>query len=91
MVDPRLYLSDAGFRIVEHKRTDVPRYGIRADGYSAKSGAPTSYLVRIDGGALTAADAKRWRRVLVWQWSNVGTAFVRICGNVYFLRDSDLP
>ena len=68
-------------KIVEAKRTkDVPRYGMTADGYTKKSGAPTSVMIRLDG-------EKKWRRVMVWQFSNVGTCFVRIKGECLVVRN----
>lgn len=86
-----IYLHDADMRIVDVRRTDVPRYGVRADGYSARSGAPTCYLVKVAGGRLALRDVAVWRRIRVWQWSNAGTAFVRIRGCDYVIRDCDLP
>lgn len=59
--------------IAETKRTETPRYGYTADGYTSRKGAPTSRMIRLAG-------EKRWRRVMVWQFSNAGTAFVRING-----------
>lgn len=70
--------------IVEAQQTIVPRYGMTADGYTIRSGAPTSWLVRLDG-------EKRFRRVMVWQFSNAGTCFLRIKGNPFVLRDCDMP
>ena len=61
------------------KRTDTPRYGRTVDGYSVRAGAPTSYMVRLSGSR------ERWRRVMVWQSSNAGTAFVRINGEPWCL------
>lgn len=77
-------LRETGRKIVASRRTDVPRYGIGADGYSLRSGAPTGWLVRLDGET-------RWRRVMVWQFSNVGTAFLRIGGVPVIVSDADLP
>ena len=70
--------------IIGTRITKTPRYGMTADGYTKRSGAPTSRLVRLEG-------EKRWRRLMVWQFSNVGTCFVRINGVAYVVRDSDLP
>ena len=75
------YLSTA---IVESKRTERPRYGMNRDGYTSRRGAPTSLMVRLEG-------EKRFRRVMVWQFSNAGTAFVRIGGKPHIVRDCDLP
>ena len=53
--------------------SDVPRYGVTRSGYSKRSGAPTALHIRLRG-------EKRWRRVMVWQFSNAGTYFVRVGG-----------
>ena len=66
---------------IEAKRqTDVPRYGMAADGYTKRSGAPTSYMIRLEGET-------RWRRLMVWQFSNCGTLFVRVAGKPLVVRD----
>ena len=70
--------------IVEMRTTDVPRYGIAADGYTLRSGAPTSRLIRLEG-------EKIWRRLMCWQFSNCGTLFVRVLGESLVVRDSELP
>ena len=77
-------LRETGRKIAESRRTAVPRYGIGADGYTLRSGAPTGWLVRLDGET-------RWRRIMVWQFSNVGTAFLRIGGVPVIVSDADLP
>lgn len=59
--------------IVAARQTVVPRYGVTRAGYSKRSGAPTSYEIRLQG-------EKRWRRVMVWAFSNTGTLFVRVNG-----------
>lgn len=59
--------------IIETKRTELPRYGMAVSGYTLRSGAPTSFMVRLEG-------EKRWRRLMVWQFSNNGTCFLRIRG-----------
>lgn len=71
-------------KIVESKRTEIPRYGMNRDGYTSRRGAPTSLMVRLEG-------EKRFRRLMVWQFSNAGTAFVRRKGEPYIVRDCDLP
>ena len=97
-------------KIAESKQTETPRYGpskvrsMAADGtnrvactpYNLKSGAPTCYLIRLEG-------EKRWRRVMHWQdayyeprmglytFSGVGTLFVRIKGTPYIVREYDIP
>jgi len=70
--------------IVETRQTTQPRYGMTREGYTVRSGAPTSTMVRLQG-------EKIFRRLMVWQFSNAGTAFVRILGKNYIVRDSDLP
>lgn len=59
--------------IAEVRETVPPRYGMTRDGYTVRSGAPTGFMVRLEG-------EKRWRRVMAWHFSNAGTAFVRIKG-----------
>ena len=71
-------------KIAESKQTETPRYGMAADGYTVKAGAPTSYLIRLEG-------EKRFRRVMCWQFSNVGTLFVRIKGTPYVVREYEIP
>lgn len=66
--------------IADKRRTDTPRYGMAADGYTLRSGAPTQWLVRLDG-------EKRWRRLMCWQFSNAGTCFVRIGGKCLIVRN----
>lgn len=61
--------------IVEAKTVIMsnPFAGMTKLGYTKRSGAPTSVKVRLLG-------EKIWRRVMVWQFSNAGTCFVRIKG-----------
>ncbi len=61
----------------------TPRYGMTRAGYTKASGAPTSRLVQVQG-------EKRFRRVMVWQFSNAGTCFVRIKDEPHIIPDSDL-
>lgn len=77
-------LAEVSRTIAEAKRTATPRYGIAADGYTVTSGAPTSVMVRLTGET-------RWRRIMVWQFSNAGTAFIRIAGVPTIVYDSDIP
>lgn len=65
--------------IAETKTTDTPRYGMAADGYTLRSGAPTSRMIRLEG-------EKIWRRVMCWQFSNAGTLFVRVKGQPLVIR-----
>lgn len=78
---PAQYLTR---KIVEVRVTDTPRYGMTSDGYTINSGAPTSRMIRLEG-------EKRWRRLMVWQFSNAGTCFVRVGGQPLIVSDSDLP
>lgn len=71
-------------RIAEHKTTDQPRWGMCADGYTQRSGAPTSHMIRLDGET-------RWRRLMVWCFSNCGTLFVRIKGVCLVVHEYDIP
>jgi len=70
--------------IVSKRQTETPRYGMSAEGYTLRSGAPTSWLIRLEGET-------RWRRLMCWQFSNAGTCFVRILGREFVVRDCDLP
>jgi hypothetical protein len=69
-------------KIEEVKITDAPRYGMTVMGYTKLSGAPTSRMIRLEG-------EKRFRRLMCWQFSNVGTCFVRIKGECLVV--SSLP
>ena len=71
-------------KIVEKKRTQTPRWGMAADGYTLRSGAPTSWLIRLDG-------EKKFRRLMIWQFSNAGTCFVKIKGECLVVREYDMP
>ncbi len=70
--------------IVAKRRTTTPRYGMASDGYTLRSGAPTSWQIQLEG-------EKRWRRLMVWQFSNCGTLFIRIGGKPIVVREYDLP
>lgn len=70
--------------IADHRRTSQPRPRLTADGYTSREGSPTGLEIRIQG-------CKRWRRVYVWQFSNAGTAFVRVGGRPAIVREADLP
>lgn len=61
-----------------------PRWGLTRDGYTKRSGAPSQIMVRLDGET-------RWRRIMIWQFSNAGTCFLRVCGECLIVRDSDIP
>lgn len=66
--------------IVDAMRTPVPHYGVTVFGYSKLSGAPTAHMIKLQG-------EKRWRRVMVWCFSNASTAFIRIKGEPHIVRD----
>ncbi len=70
--------------IVEVRRTEAPRYGMTSDGYTKRSGAPTSLMIRLGGEA-------RFRRLMVWQFSNAGTCFVRIKGESFIVPEHNIP
>lgn len=67
---------------IAEKKQEPPKsnWGMAADGYTKRSGAPTSYMIRLTG-------EKRWRRLMVWQFSNCGTLFVKIKGEPLIVRD----
>ncbi|HSX22547.1 MAG TPA: hypothetical protein VLE97_07225 [Gaiellaceae bacterium] len=71
--------------IVEVRDDPPPRgSGMTREGYTKRSGAPTARMVRLQG-------EKRWRRLMVWQFSNLGTLFVRIDGKPHVVREEDIP
>lgn len=72
-------------KIVEAKTVEVdPRHGMTRDGYTKRSGAPSQIMIRLDG-------EKRFRRLMIWQFSNAGTLFVRIGGECLIVRETDIP
>ena len=71
-------------KIAASRRTDTPPCVMTDDGYTQRSGAPTSYLIRLEGET-------RWRRLMAWQFSNNGTLFVRINGENMIVRQYDIP
>jgi len=71
-------------KIAESKRTASPRYRLTVDGYTVKTGAPSSIMIRLEG-------EKRWRRVMILLFSNVGTAFVRIKGEMFIVLNHMIP
>ncbi len=60
-------------KIVAWSDRDAPRYGMTQDGYTKRSGAPTPYMIKLEGERI-------WRRVMCWCFSNSGTLFVRVNG-----------
>ena len=71
--------------IVEVRIDPPPRgSGMTRDGYTKRSGAPTERMIRLQG-------EKRWRRLMIWQFSNLGTLFVNIDGKPHVVRQEDIP
>ena len=71
--------------IVEVRNDPPPRgSGLTRDGYTKRSGAPTARMIRLQG-------EKRWRRLMVWHFSNLGTMFVNIGGKPHVVREEMLP
>lgn len=71
--------------IVEVRHDPPPRLsGMTREGYTKRSGAPTDLMIRLQG-------EKRWRRLMVWQFSSLGTMFVRINGVEHVVREEDIP
>lgn len=66
-------------KIAETMTHAAPHYGMARDGYTLRSGAPTGTMIRLQG-------EKRWRRLMCWQFSNVGTCFVKIGGIPHIVR-----
>ena len=62
----------------------TPNYGMTRSGYTKRSGAPTSVLVRLKG-------EKKFRRAMVWQFSNAGTTFVNIKGEPHVIGIDFMP
>lgn len=77
-------INDLKTPIERAKRTERPSWGMTLDGYTKRGGAPTSILVQLQG-------EKIWRRLMVIQFSNAGSCFLRIGGERFFVSDSDLP
>jgi len=71
-------------KIVEKRETATPRWGMTVDGYTCRSGAPTRWMIRLEG-------EKRWRRLMCLCFSNAGSLFVKVGGQTFFVRDCDLP
>ena len=70
--------------IAKVKYAEASRYGRTVDGYTKRSGAPTTTKIRLEG-------EKIWRRLMCWQFSNAGTLFVRVRGRELIVRDHDIP
>lgn len=79
------YLVDLGLKIAETRHVEPPtHYGMTAAGYTKKSGGPTSIMVRLEG-------EKILRRLMIWQFSNAGTCFIRYKGETIIINDCDIP
>jgi hypothetical protein len=71
--------------IAEVRNDPPPRgSGMTREGYTKRSGAPTAQMIRLQG-------EKRWRRLMVWQFSNLGTMFVNISGKPHVVREEMIP
>jgi hypothetical protein len=68
---------------VKHDEDFESRQGRTVDGYTTKSGAPIGTMIRLKG-------SKRWRRVMLWQFSNMGTCFVKIKEVPHIVRDYEI-
>jgi hypothetical protein len=81
-------MSDAKYLTtpIADVRDDPPRLGsgMTRAGYTKSSGAPTERMIRLEG-------EKTWRRLRVWQFSNMGTLFVRIKGQPLIVREENIP
>lgn len=72
-------------KIAESRRTPIdPRRYLTRDGYTKLRGAPSNIMVRLDGETI-------WRRVMIWQFSNAGTCFVRVAGECLIVPEHDIP
>ena len=73
-------------KIVESKHAPCanPYAGMTRMGYTKRLGAPSSLMIRLDG-------EKRWHRLMVWQFSNAGTCFVRVKGTPLVVPDHAIP
>src|SRR5512143_1301177 len=71
--------------IEETRRDPPPRgSGMTREGYTKRSGAPTDLMIRLQG-------EKKWRRLMIWQFSNIGTLFVNISGKPHVVREEMIP
>lgn len=71
--------------IEETRRDPPPRgSGMTREGYTKRSGAPTDLMIRLQG-------EKKWRRLMIWQFSNIGTLFVRLNGKPHVVREEMIP
>ena len=70
--------------IAEWKRTPAPQARLTRDGYTKLSGSPSTIMLRLDR-------EKRWRRLMVWQFSNMPTSFVRMRGRSLIVPSHLIP
>lgn len=72
-------------KIAEAKHAPIDqRHGMTVEGYTKRSGAPSSAMIRLDG-------EKRWRRLMIYQISNAGSIFVNVKGQRLYVREHELP
>ena len=67
-------------RVTAVRETCIPCSGTTRTGYGPK--LATGTMLQLDG--------KRWHRVYVMQWSNSGTAYVRIKGEQHLIATGEL-
>jgi hypothetical protein len=77
---PSVKYLEGFFRVtgVKHDYNYDKEEGMTAEGYTTYAGAPSRYMLQVNG---------RWHRVYIIQISNAGSAFVRLHGQKYFVRD----
>jgi len=74
----------ADYATIEESRTTAePRQRLTSAGYTVRSGSPTRYQVRCAG-------EKRWRRVYVICFSNVGSLFIRTPHGPRYVHEYEL-
>jgi hypothetical protein len=73
-------------KIVEAKHAPCanPHAGMTRMGYTKRAGAPSSLMIRLEG-------ERRWRRLMVWCFSNTGTCFVYMRGESLVVPDYMVP
>jgi len=70
--------------IAEIRRTITPRWGMTSLGYTVRGGAPAQFKVRLQGET-------RWRRLMIVQFSNAGSCFVRVANERLWVHGEHLP
>lgn len=72
-------------KIVESKiKQPTVGAGMTRMGYTKLSGAPSHLMIKLEG-------EKIWRRLMIWQFSNGGTCFVRVKGEALIVAGHDVP